>query len=263
MLRDYKETTNTVLRRCRDDYGEIIVAEGDGIRSLYFGNVLQSSIQLDRPDILLEEYHQAMMSALLFREDFRAVLMIGLGGCSLIHFFLKVFPDCGIEVVELRRQVIDLAHDFFLLPKEDTRLTLFPAAGQDIVGWRETKRNHYDLIIVDAFDDAGPATSLLENEFLAACRLLLRRGGMFVMNLWNRPEDNFPSLYATLQEAFDGITLKLPLSEAYRNAIVFGSNESALFRDLPSYRPLARTLQRRYGINFPKFIRWLHWQNFF
>ena len=42
------------------------------------------------------------------------------------------------------------------------------------------------------------------------------------MNLWDRSQDHFPAQYDAIQDAFDGNTLKLLLSDACWNALAFG-----------------------------------------
>jgi len=251
----------TIVCSLRDLYGETTVADDGNVRSLYFGDgILQSSIWLDRPDMLIEDYCQAMMSALLFMNNPGSVLVIGLGGCSLINFLLKAFPRCAIDIVEIRQTVIDLAHKFFILPGEHAHLKIFHDAGHDFI-CRSKDPGGYDLILIDAFDEDGPAATLLKKDFIAACRARLKGSGVFVMNAWNSPGDNFPALYASVREIFEGRTLKLPLGEAYRNALIFGFGDMLNNPDLLEYRSMAEKLQREHRINFPKFLRYLHWQN--
>jgi spermidine synthase len=257
-----KKIEGVIVSHCRDDLGEIVVADDNGIRSLYFGDLLQSSIRLDSAEALIEDYNLAMMSALIFKDNPRTVLLIGLGGCSLVHFLLNAFPECVIDVAEIREKVIDLAHDFFLLPKETSHIRIFHTAGQDFISGQHDSGNRYDLIIVDAFDESGPAVSLIEEGFLIACRERLSEDGILAVNLWSRPKDDFPGLYASVREVFGSNTLKLLLSEAYWNTIIFGSAYPEFFRDLPSYRQKTVMLQRKYGINFPKYLKYLYWQNF-
>ncbi len=257
-----KKIKGVIVSYSRDSGGGIVVADDGNTRSLYFGDALQSSIRLDRPQALIEDYNRAMMTALIFRDNPQRVLMIGLGGCSLVHFLMNALPECGIDVVEIRGKVIDLARDFFLLPKENSRLTIFNEAGRDFIDRPRSGSDRYDLIIVDAFDESGPAASLLEKDFIIACRRRLNEDGVFVVNLWSRPKDGFAGIYASLREAFGNNTLKLLISEAYWNTIVFGFSGPEPFRDLPSHREEAADLQRRYGINFPKYLKYLYWQNF-
>ncbi len=259
-----KRIQGTVLSRRRDEYGDIIVAEEGGKRSLYFGDgVLQSAIRTDRPEVLLEDYNEAMMSALLFNSDPQSVLLIGLGGCSLVHFLAKAVPDCVLDVVEIRREVISLSRDFFLLPLESPNVRVVHAAGADFIENRDAATSEkYDFIIVDAFDEKGPAASLAEKNFLSSCRMHLKENGVFSINLWNSPGHAFPALYRSVQEAFGNNSLKLLLAESYRNAVAFGFTHPAACRNLPGRRPLAAKLQGKYGINFPRYLKYLYWQNF-
>lgn len=257
-----KTIRGEIVHWSRDGYGEIAVADDGGVRSLYSGDILQSSIRLDRPATLIEDYGRAMMSALVFMNDPRSVLVIGLGGGSLVHFLLSAFPGCSVHVVEIRQQIIDAARDFFLLPAENPSLDIFHAAGEDFVRERTERGMDYDLIIVDAFDEGGPASPLLEKDFLSSCRTGLSESGVFAINLWSRPRDNFPEVYECIRQAFGNNTLKLLIGEAYWNAIVLGSNHPELFLDLPSYRAAAREMRRKFGIDFPKYLKFLYWQNF-
>jgi len=204
------------------------------------------------------------MSGLLFMSEPESVLLIGLGGCSLVHFLLKALPDCAIDIVEIRQQVIDLSKDFFRLPAGNINLRIFHAAGGDFIGQRRANSDNYDIIIVDAFDETGPAASLLDKDFLSSCRMQLKKNGVFIMNLWNSPKHDFHAQYKSIQDAFENNTLKLLLSESYRNAVAFGFENPAACRcrHLPDYRSIAADLQRKHRINFPRYLKHLYWQNF-
>ncbi len=257
-----RKIDGTIVLHCRDDFGEIIVADDGVIRSLYFEDVLQSCIRLDRPACLVHEYNQAMMGALIFREDPRSILLVGLGGCSLANFLMTAFPSCAVDIVEIRQKVIELARGHFFLRTEDANLRIFNAPGQDFVRQNREGFATYDMILVDAFDEGGPAVSLLDNDFLAACRGRLDKGGVFAINLWRRPKDNFPAVYATIREVFGNNAMKLDVSELCWNTIVFGFTGPATVADLNALKPMARKLQQKYCINFPKYLRSLCWQNF-
>jgi spermidine synthase len=256
-----KGIAGKIVHWSRDEYGEVAVADDDGVRSLYFGGVLQTSIALDQPGTLIEDYSRAMMSSLIFMNNPRSVLLIGLGGGSLVHFLLRAFPGCRVDVVEIRKRVIDVARDFFLLP-QNPNLGIFHASGEDFILDRNNRSAGYDLIMIDAFDEEGPAIPLLGEDFLGMCRAGLTQEGLLVMNLWCRPKDDFPSVYEVLRQAFGNNTLRLLPGEAYWNGIVLGSKNHDVFLDLLSYRPAAGELRMKYGIDFPKYLKLLYWQNF-
>jgi len=258
-----RKIKGNIIKHCRDEYGEIFVADNCGTRSLYFGGgILQSSIRLDQPGSILEDYNQSIMSCLLFHDNPGSVLLIGLGGCSLLHFLLRSFPSSSVDVVEIRQQVIDLAYEYFLLPKWNRNLKIFHAAGEEFIMSQAEGSRNYDLIIVDAFDDNGPASALSGAPFLSACRHRLKEDCVCVMNLWHRPKDDFPGMYASFQEAFGGNTLKLLPDEKCWNATVLGFAGPAVSTDLAVYRQRARKLEQAYDINFPRYLKYICWQNF-
>ncbi|MBT6146034.1 MAG: spermidine synthase, partial [Gemmatimonadetes bacterium] len=87
-----------------------------------------------RPDELALEYTRCMMMALLFLDAVpRRVLMLGLGGGSLVKFLLRWCQDCDVDVAELRPAVVDVAQRFFGLPETDDRLHLHIGDGNAYV----------------------------------------------------------------------------------------------------------------------------------
>lgn len=239
----------------------ITVAEDGERRNLYLDDgVLQSCMLLADPNGLYLEYSQAMMCALLFRPEPAAVLLVGLGGGSLVKFLLEYCPAARIDVAEINPDVVRVAREFFLLP-EDGRLQIRAAPGEVVVAERLAADDRYDLILVDAFDDHGPARSLLGGNFLGRCRKLLAANGVFAMNLWNRPADNYPAHRATLAKLFGQRLHTLVLANAYSNAIVFGFAGPPPTGKLMELKSAARELGRRTGVNFPHWLRELYWQS--
>jgi len=239
----------------------ITVAEDDNQRNLYLdGGILQSCMLHADPNGLCLEYSQAMMSALLFQPAPRKVLLVGLGGGSLVKFLLEFCPDARLDVAEINPEVVQVARKFFLLP-ENELLRIMTAPGEAVVGDLLAAGDSYDLILLDAFDDNGPARALLEENFLRRCRMLLAKGGIFVMNLWNRPADNFPAILASLATQFEQRVHKLILADCTRNAIVFGFNEPVPVKNLMELKPASLELSRRTGINFTRWLRQIYWQN--
>lgn len=239
----------------------ITVADDGCRRNLYLdGDTLQSSMLLTDPSKLDLEYSQAMMCALLFQPVPRNVLLVGLGGGSLVKFMLEFCPEAKIEVAEINPEVVKVARQFFLLPKNEClEITLAP--GEVVVSNRLAAGDRYDLLLLDAFDDNGPARALLDEQFLCHCKELLATGGVFAMNLWNRPVDNFPAIYTSLEKLFGKGTKKLLMSQANTNAIVFGLNKPVPGKSLMDLKPAARELSQRTGINFVRLLRQLYWQN--
>lgn len=239
----------------------ITVADDGFRRSLYLdGDSLQSCMLLNNPTTLVMEYSQAMMCALLFQPAPARILLVGLGGGSLVKFLLRFCPGASIEVAEINPEIVEVARNFFQVP-EDRRLTVTLAPGEEVLARRRAAGRSYDLLLLDAFDDHGPARALLDERVLCGCRDLLAEGGVFAMNLWNRRRDNFPALHTALAAIFEGRTLKLALAENDSNAIVFSFREVVHRNRLLRLKLQATALARRSGINFVHLLRQLHWQN--
>ena len=136
----------------------IDIREEAGIRYLHFGtDWVQGAMRLSKPNRLVLVYTQAMLSFLLFRPEPRNVLMIGLGAASLVRFFRHAMPDTHLTVIEINRDVIQVAHQFFRLPQDDDRLDVQVGDGFHYV---QRTKLAFDAIFVDGYDHrARPASS--------------------------------------------------------------------------------------------------------
>ncbi len=131
---DYSQIKGTIVYRGPDgteESGKITIADHDGLRRLYFGDaVMQSCMRLDKPWALQMDYCQAMTLALVFNSLSALILMIGLGGGSLVKFLVRACPDSSIDLVEISGPVIKAAYEFFYLPKHNPQVKIFHATGQ-------------------------------------------------------------------------------------------------------------------------------------
>jgi len=108
-----------LIHQRQDEHGLISVYQKHHQRFLTFGNSIeQSCYLLDHPCRLEHVYTQAMMLGLLLHEDVRSVLLLGLGGGSLVRALRHVRAKLGIHAVEYRQPVIDIAQQFFALPDD-------------------------------------------------------------------------------------------------------------------------------------------------
>ena len=175
-----------VLFHDQDEHGPIdVVEEEDGrVLSLQFGSTArQSSMFVDRPDELTLEYTRCLMSALVLREaPPRRALILGLGGGSLVKFLLRHLPGCGVEVVELRPRIVEVAQRFFALPRSHDRLRVHLTDGRRFL--LEHTGEPFDLVLLDLHTGQGMAPAVLEKDFLPACRRATADGGVFSANLW-------------------------------------------------------------------------------
>lgn len=251
----------TVIHRAYDSFGCIEVVDDGYTRSLHFGNaVRQSATDLSRPAYLVLPYTRAMMSSLLFTPSPSKVLLIGLGGGSLAKFLLHHFPHCTIDAIELRGLVAKVAHGYFLLP-EDQRLRIHVEDGAGFVLHRDpVSSGCYDLILVDAYDNAGMDDNMRESRFLHACYTLLSADGLMAINLWGRDEPRYSQARRALQHCFNAKPLLLP-AEGTTNVIALALRQANHKSALKIAEARAKALENQTGLEFVRLSRALRRHN--
>ncbi len=245
--------------KTRDEFGEILVKDHHLLRTLYFGNnKKQSSILLPNLSVLVLFYAQAMMSALLFCPRPKRVLLVGLGGGSIVHFLRRYYPKLAIDVVELRQSVIDVARNYFGLPPEQQ---VFLVDAREFVRQQVNEGTNYDIVFVDAFDQWGPAEIMTNDEFLMNCRQLAGENGICSFNLWNRREDAYGKTLRQFQQMFDDKLLELSLGQVNSNVILLGFGAPINKAELAGVKGRAMAMKQECGIDFVRFHKLMCKQN--
>ena len=148
--------------------------------SLHFDfSATQSEMRFDAPEELVLGYTRTMMGFLLFQPKPRKIVMIGLGGGSLPKYCYAKLPDAAIAIAEINAEVIAW-RDEFCVPRDDERFRVVYQDGADFI--RATSR-HFDVLILDGYDAAGPAPQLCTQSFYDECYRKLTPGGVMVVNL--------------------------------------------------------------------------------
>lgn len=231
------------------------VTEERGMRVLHLGSqAIQSAMRLSRPWDLELAYTRAMMGFLMFNSTPQDVLMIGLGGGSLAKFIRRQRPQTRITAVEIDPRVIAAARSHFELPPDDDTLSVVEADGALYV------RQHpgsADVILLDGFDAGNQVEALATQTFYAACRRVLRPGGVLVVNLWGRDRE-FTEYFARLTRAFDGEVGWISVQNK-TNVIVFAFCEPGAPARLEAVQPRLADLSKRYGLDLRGFARDFQW----
>lgn len=243
-----------LIHKCVDEIGEIEVVDDALCRSLHFGSApKQSSMLLRDPLYLALTYTRAMAAALLFVPAPQRVLLIGLGGGSLAKFLLHYYPDCRVDVVEMRPQVVAVAHSHFKLP-EEPRLTVHIGDGGSFV--RNAEGEIYDLLLIDAFLGDGIARSVCGISFFEACRNLLTAEGLLSMNLWNGDFITAREMREDIRESFGGNALHLPVT-GKENTVAIAAKGQPLKKRLRTLRDTAAAMEQRTGIEYGSLLKQL------
>jgi len=175
----------------------LVRTEGDRRTLEFVPGDIQSEMRLSRPDALVLDYSRAMMCFALFAPHPQHILMVGLGGGSLVKFCYRYFPQARITVLEISAEVIALRTQFHV-PPDDARLRIVHADAAAFIGAAPAS---CDVILVDGFDAAGMPPALGSAAFYAACRRALRDGGVLVANLLSY-DPQYAALRARIGAAF-------------------------------------------------------------
>jgi len=180
------EAASAVLcqRLMSGTYDKPFLVEDGKHRAMCFtidGSV-QSEMRIDDPDALVNDYTREMMGFLLFCPEPRRILMIGLGGGSLVKFCSRHLPSTHVTAVEIDANVIAL-REHFRIPPDGNDLRVVHGDGARFVADLVEADALPDVLLVDAYDRNGISPSIAEYEFLEHSRRILGDGGVFVMNL--------------------------------------------------------------------------------
>lgn len=163
--------------------GRPFVLDHGHLRFLYFDEKsVQSVMRIDAPLELLFGYTRAMMAFLFLKPSPRHLLLIGLGGGSLLKFCYHHLPNTRITVLEIDADVIAL-RKHFCIPDDNDRLNIVCA---DAVQYLEGRRKEFDLILLDGFDIDGLVGKLHNLDFYAKCDAALEEDGVLACNMWGK-----------------------------------------------------------------------------
>lgn len=221
-----------------------------GTRHLHFDlRSVQSSMQLEEPDALVTPYTQKMMAFLLFNRTPRHILLIGLGGGSLVKFCHRHLPKTRLTVVEINPRIIELRQRFHI-PPDDERLQVILGDGADFV-----RRGTWtaDVLLIDAFDRGGVAPSLASEEFYAQAFCCLGPNGVLVMNLAGE-RSRYVEHLNKLRKACPGPVLLVPV-EGDGNVLIFAFKQPVRMWTLESVESTADQLQLELALEFQRFLQ--------
>ncbi|MDH5764789.1 MAG: hypothetical protein OEZ38_02145 [Gammaproteobacteria bacterium] len=218
-----KKYGGQLIHHCRDEYGVIEVVDYKKImRSLHFGNETQQSgmYQYD-PIALLHPYTQAMVSVTALQEP-RRVLLLGVGGGSIVKFLIHHFRHINLDAVDLRRAVINIAQEYFYMPVHNRHLNIFVNDFKDFLVKAKQSNKVYDLILIDLFSASKSENIIIGLDGqLKLIKSLLATNGFILINVLASDISALSSLQE-LSALFAGTLYEIPVDGA--NTVVLASN---------------------------------------
>ncbi len=246
-----------LIYQFHDDEGILEIVETHHVRSLHFGSISrQSSLDVHNPHDLHLEYARTMMCGLLFKDiQDDEILIIGLGGGSIVKYLLHHFPNCYVKAIEYRKSVVKIARSFFDLPL-DARLKIVVDDGARYVKSRtQSECQLYSFLFIDAFDHEGLAPAICNVDFFKNCKTLLKSDGILLVNLWggvSRPQ--FRQVALWLGNLFNWQVIFLPV-QGRGNIIALAFNQPKPHYHFQTLRNRALFLEQNHRIEFNRFLK--------
>ena len=232
--------------RTEDTFGPVVVLEYGDLRVLSFDSPFeQSALHLEKPLALVHEYLRAMVLTLAFKEP-RHVTLLGLGGGSLLLTLHAHCPLADLDVVELRKSVIQVAKDHFSLP-DDERVRIHNRNG--FVYLNEARKHATDIIFADMYQAKAMEPFQATTRFLEQCWQLLTHDGWLAINFHELPAFNHPYMLK-LCRLFPEV---LCCGTRSGNVAVLCGKQS-LRRPLADFRNEVITLEQRFDTGFTPYF---------
>lgn len=190
----------TICRTKSKISGEIVVKEHFGQQKLYVQGVLQSG------GIIKDLWKKALRQVGSEETGVGRVLVLGLGGGTVVQIIRQYWPAAKIMGVEIDPEIIKIGRRFFDLDK---------AKGLKIINadaFRWLRRNNLndiyhlsggaDLILVDLYLGSRFPKKAESSEFFKYLKKLLAPNGMVIFNRLRQRGEKFPQFEKKIRKHF-------------------------------------------------------------
>ena len=250
--------SNKVAHRTKTQFGPVWINRHQDILQLKFDRLaIQSEINAAEPHQLRMKNLQFLMGLLLFMDAPKNVLLLGVGGGSLIQFMRHYFPDTHITGIEYDEKLLQFVQKHLLLPQPDDFLSYEISDARDYIAHCNQQ---FDLIIVDIFDGDQTPDWLLQNDTSKRLKRLLSKRGAVGYNLLIESEKVFNRFYQQLRNQFARQTLMME-TEDYENLLVYALNFSARKKSIAEQMQHAQLLQEKYPLPFMQTLSMIYAMN--
>ncbi len=227
------------------------IKEENGIRYLYSSDsATQSAVNLQQPHKIVMQNLEYAMGCLMFMAPPKNILMLGVAGGSLIHFFRHYLPQAKITGIDYDQTLLQTMHDEFLLPLANETLSYEISDAQT---WLKHNKTQFDLIIVDLFDEQNMPSWVMSKDFMLELKNSLSTQGCVTWNTLISSEHEFNQFYSHLRGVFQQRTLCLS-AENYENTLAYSFNFDLEQSDMGHLIQLAQHHNSQYELPFHEIL---------
>lgn len=133
-------------------------------------------------EYILELWQHALCEfGIIPSPDVHSILVLGVGGGTLIHLTRALYPDATIHGVDVDARMIDIGKRYFGLDNVKG-LTLTVADANEFVVRSVAKKKQWDMIVVDLFVGAAIPAFVGEDWFIRSLKRMMMPKGMLLVN---------------------------------------------------------------------------------
>src|SRR5271157_737268 len=110
--------TGAIEADVKSEYSHILIRRQGSMRSMNFVRdngveQIQSVLNLKQPYEMVTQYSRLMFASYFFVPEQTQVLIVGLGGGAMIHFYEHYDAEVKVDAVEIDEKVVQLAEKYF------------------------------------------------------------------------------------------------------------------------------------------------------
>jgi spermidine synthase len=123
------------------------------------------------------------------------ILLLGLGGGTLIHLFSKYYPQAKCTAIEIDPEMIRLAKHYFGLQKSSLSTKVICQDAFELVAKSSKSGDTYSLVIVDLFNGSKPPERLRTKKFLRELTKVVPKGIIIFNCLFSKEHEDWTQGY--------------------------------------------------------------------
>lgn len=148
-------------------------------------------------------WKRALQAFKIKKSPIHSVLVLGLGGGTVLEMFSSMYPGIAITCVEIDNTIIDIAKKYFHIDQLPN-LEIVHDDAKQYVAKRVKGKKRYDCIVVDLSFGRNIPPFVQSPQFIEKLRFLLSNDGVLLMNFLREKEykEKAETLEKTLHSLF-------------------------------------------------------------
>jgi len=177
--------------------GEIVIKEQLSKYTLHVGGLIQSG------GIIRGIWKKALDRFKIYDLRFKNVLILGLGGGTVVQLIEACYPKAKITGVEIDPEIIKIGKKYFRLGEIENLEIINANAIKWVKRFNVLKHyNNFDLIIIDLYIGSKFPEKVASEAFLKELKKLLSKEGRIIFNRLISPSEDLAGFEEKLRKHF-------------------------------------------------------------